>query len=269
MITLNLQQKRPHMKWISSILRTRQFFLTLWFLAYFIWVQPTILERLSQAPEQKNLTLGLILIGVQILELIGVWLKFPAVVARIEANRSQSAAQLLTIFLVLTHIFITALLAFTNIKLFGIDLDNDGFLNGLAGFTLFFLTLAKEGMFLVGWFRLMGAKNYHLPPIPKMVSPNVAEIIGDGLLAIFSALAYTATWAQIAADTLMRGGSVSSLVLEYLGAILLFFMIFPATRSLYYTEELLAQQPRAARIASWAFLLITMVAAISAIPSVR
>ena len=42
------------MNWISYILRSRQFLLTLWFLGYFIWVHPGILERLSQAPEQKK-----------------------------------------------------------------------------------------------------------------------------------------------------------------------------------------------------------------------
>jgi hypothetical protein len=266
MITLNPEQKRPYMNWISYILRSRQFFLTLWFLAYFIWVQPIILARLAQAPEQKNIALGLILIVIQILELIGIWLKFPATVARIEANRSQSTAQVLIIFLVLTHIFITALLAFATIKLFGIEVNNNGLLNGLIALIIFFSALIKEGLFLIGWFQLLGAKNYRFPPIPRSITPNLAEIIGDGLLAIFSALAYTATWEQIASDTFILGTSFSELALEYFGAIILFMMIFPATRSLYYTEELLTQQPRVARVASWTFLLITMVAALSAIP---
>jgi len=254
------------MNWISYLIRSRQFFLTLWFLAYFIWVQPVILGHISQAPDQKNLILALILAGVQILELIGGWLKFPAVLARIEARRTQGTIQFISLFLLLTHIFITALLAFTTIRLFGVDLNDDGFLNGLAGFTLFFLALAKEGFFLIGWFQLMGTNYGRVPPIPQDLSPHVAEIVGDGLLAIFSALAYTVTWEQIASDNFMVGGSVTNLVLEYFGAILLFLMIFPATRSLYYIEELLTQQPRTARTASWALLLITMIAALFAIP---
>jgi hypothetical protein len=251
---------------LTRFIQSRYFFLTLWFLAYFIWVQPLVLAHLSQAPEEKNIILGLMLVGVQILELIGVWLKFPTVAARIEANRSQSWAQLGIILLVMTHIFITALLAITTIKLFGIDFDDSGLFNGLAALAIFFAALIKEGFFLAGGFRLMGAKSYRLPPIPQIVPPHIVEIIGDGLLAVFSALAYTVTWEQIASGSPIGGGSISDTVVEYLGAMLLFFMVFPATRILYYTEELLTQRPRIAVLGSWALLLITMCAAIAAIP---
>lgn len=251
---------------ISRLIQSRQFFLTLWFLAYFIWVQPAVLARVAQAPEQKNITLALMLVAVQGLELIGIWLKFPAAYARIQANRSQSWTQLLIGLLMMTHIFITALLAITTIRLFGLDLSDDAFLPGMAAFALFFAALAKEGFFLVWWFQLMGMKNTTLPAPPKRIPTFIAEIIGDGLLAVFSALAYTIAWEQIATDTFITGGTPFELMLEYFGAVLFFLMVFPATRSLYYAEELLIQQPRAARVVSGILLLITMIAALSAIP---
>jgi hypothetical protein len=114
----------------------------------------------------------------------------------------------------------------------------------------------------------MGMKDTRLPSPPPQISPFVSEIIGDGLLAIFSALAYTVVWEQIATDTFITGGSPFRLVLEYAGAILFFLMIFPATRGLYYAEELLIRRPRRAVIASWVLFLITMIAALSTIPRV-
>lgn len=255
------------MNFISYIIRSRQFFLTLWFLAYFIWVQPIILTRSLQAPEQKDISLGLILVGVQVLELIGTWLKYPSVYARVQANRSRSWLQLISGLLVLTHIMITALLAFTTLRFLGLDLDNDAFIPGLVGLAIFFAALIKEGFFLGWWFQLMGMKGAPLPSLPETISPTIAEIIGDGFLSIFSALAYTIVWEQTAASSFIVLGTTSfKLVLEYLGAAFFFLLVFPATRSLYYTEELLTQQPRTTRWVSWAILLITMLAALSAIP---
>jgi hypothetical protein len=253
---------------IIRFIQPRQLFLTLWFLAYFIWVQPLILERVARAPDQKDFTLALILIAVQVTELAGTWLKFPALYARVQANRSRSWGQLIVGLLMLTHIFITALLAFTTIELFGLDLSDDAFLPGMAAFALFFAALMKEGFFLIWWFQLMGMKTGSLPPPPKAIPISVAEIIGDGLLVVFSALAYTVVWEQIATDTFITAGKPFELMLEYSGAVVFFLMVFPATRSLYYAEELLTQRPRSAQAVSWALLLVTMFAALSAIPRI-
>ena len=254
------------MIWINRLLHARQFIFALWFLAYFIGVQPGIMARLSQIPEQRNIALGLILVGVQVLELIGVWLKYPSVDARVRTNRSKSWVQFVSGLLVMTHMLVTALLSFTALELFGVDLKDAPLWSGLAGIMFFILALGKEGLFLGWWLQLMGMQWDNLPGLPKTISPMVAELVGDGFLAIFSALAYTVTWEQIAADSFILGTTSSQIMLEYLGAVLFFLMIFPATRAIYYVEELLSNQPLSARRQSVFWLLVTLISALFAIP---
>ena len=94
----------------------------------------------------------------------------------------------------------------------------------------------------------------------------MAERIGDGVLAIFSALAYTVVWEQTAANSFVSGTTITQEVLEYPGSVIFFLMIFPATRCIYHIEELLTNLTSSSRLQSVFLLLVTMIFALLAIP---
>lgn len=61
------------------------------------------------------------------------------------------------------------------------------------------------------------------PPNRKMISPQLAEILEDRLLAIFSALAYTVVWEQTAAHSFVIRSVFIQPLLDYSSAVLFIF----------------------------------------------
>ena len=102
----------------------RSLALNLGLIGYFIWIQPAILASLDQAPEKANLGLALALLAVQGAEILGLWLKYPLVYRRAQANPNPkpwgAAASGLTL---IGQIGMTALLAFSTMWAFGIGVD--------------------------------------------------------------------------------------------------------------------------------------------------
>ena len=242
--------------------------INLFFIGYFIWLQPPILERLSATPETNDISLGLVLIGIQLAEMTGVWLKYPGIIQHLHINRNlKPVGMFLTMILTLTHIFISAMLAISTIQAFGVELGGTPpLLPTIAALLFFFIVLTKEGLVLQLAFIFLG-KGVAVPQ--KTHSPAelaLRDSLGDILLAAFAALTYTVVWDGTLATAPLEGQTFWQHIVEFFGAALFFFMVFPATRATYYALEWNTHQTKLQRVLSSVFTLAMMVTAYLSIP---
>lgn len=240
-----------------------------WHLIYFGIVQPYLLIRLERVPETRDLTLGFLLLTLQLAEIVGLWLKYPAVHRRI---RERTGASALGFFLVgisiLGHMGLTTgLMSFATLNALGIDLRGmTPVVPLLLAMVFFFAMLIKEGVLLV--FVLDYQK-----PVPPIPVPGLSrrfrrgsEFVADGILAVFGAVAYTVTWEQTIAASHFTATTLGGRLLELFGAVLFFSLVFPALHPLSVADVWLVRRSWQDCAVSSVSFLITMLFAIMGIP---
>jgi hypothetical protein len=237
---------------------------TLWYIVYFYLLQPPLLRRLEALSRSPDLGLGLLLLSLQLLEVLGLWLKYPAVRWRMRHYPTTSAAgAFLTFMSVLGHMGLTTgLLSFTTLSAFGVELTGEPAVVPIVLALLFFFAmLTKEG-FLLGF-----VLKYPLPVSGfNQRFPRASEYVADVILALFDAVAYTVVWQRSIATSFLTATTLGGRIVEYLGAVLFFGLVFPALHPLAVADVWLVQRSRRERALSGASFLITMVAAITGIP---
>jgi hypothetical protein len=122
--------------------------LNLWFWLYFSLLQPPLLARLRLIPEQPDLSLGGLLILAIGLETVGMWLKFPKLMARLGTHIELSmVGAFITAATVMGHMgMVTGLLSFRVISAFGIDLDGSPpLIPGLLAVVFFYRHADQRG----------------------------------------------------------------------------------------------------------------------------
>jgi hypothetical protein len=237
---------------------------TLVTLAYFLWGQPVVLARLVETPAQPDVALGVILLAIQLLEIVGVGLKFPAVAAKVKTNPGGPAiGQFIVAAAGLAHMgLVTPILSLAVLNTFGYDLKGEPPLLLALGMIVYIIGMAMKDILLA---RALLQDNTYARLLFRIVgyAPKEFEFIADLILTAFSALAYTVTWEWFVLMDSSPAISIWERILEYLGAVVLFCMVFPATQPLYIAQEWLVRRTRQVRIRAAIRFLLLMVAAIS------
>ncbi|MEJ5308419.1 MAG: hypothetical protein WHX52_01485 [Anaerolineae bacterium] len=248
------------------------------FLLYFALVQPALLARLERVPEQADVTLGMFLVLMAIAELVGVWLKFPALRENLRAWYKASTlgafvcgmAAMMHLGLIMT--FFTLSMA----QAFGMAWSDDvPFLQGFLGFALFIAMIAREGVLLEILTKLLqNLKNPTAHYVPAFFldlyerSAGLSAVLGDVLLTLFSAVAYTVTWERFFGGMPFSAATFWGRLGEYMSAAALFCMIYPATQLPALVETWHTRQSLKTRLVSAGSFLLTMVIAILSLPRV-
>ncbi len=245
-----------------------------WHILYFYTLQPHLLARLEAATASASpipdLLLGGGLVIFQVMEVIGLWLKAPAIHHRVRRGGDVPEGGYIVVMLVsLAHMGLAALLTFAIFDLLGIDLSGAPTVSGMFGFLLFVAMLVKEGLLMTLVMDLRKpALSLPVSPLNRSF-PRASAILADGMLALFGAVAYTVTWERLAATSPFTAATLRGQLLEYVGAMALFGLIYPATHPLVVVETWLLRRGWPARIFAGISFLVAMFAALTSIPAGR
>ncbi len=242
-------------------------------IAYFNTLHPRILAQLLADPAPKDIKFGLSLLGLQVLEIVGLWFKYPLVERQVKQIPSHTTLRAIGSFLVaisvLGHISITLLISMAISEAFGLGLEGTpALVPGLLSLVFIIMMLLKDFMLLIslGKYTDQNELLSSLLAISQRL-PRISAYLADGLLLLFSLVAYTVTWGQMASLATISIVSLGQRVIDYAGAIIAFCLFFPATHPLSVAEAWLVRRPRFARLASFSSFLITMVSAIANLPT--
>ncbi|HOT93328.1 MAG TPA: hypothetical protein PLJ78_15920 [Anaerolineae bacterium] len=248
------------------------------FFLYFTLVQPTLLARLERVPEQTDVALALFLVLMAVAELVGVWLKFPALRENLQAWYKESALGAFVCGMVaLAHLgLIMSLFTLSTTQAFGLDWDNDPpFWLGLLGLIFFAAMIAKEGVLLEILTNVLkypqNPTGHYVPSFFQDLyrrTSSLSTVLGDVLLTLFSAVAYTVTWERFFGGVPFLATTFWGRLGEYLTAAGLFCMVYPATQLPALIQTWYTRQSLKTRLISAGSFLLTMVIAIFSMPRV-
>lgn len=277
--------------------RFRFLWLNLLFAGYLWVIQPIVFQRMEASAQgsSPDWLMGGILLGIQAFEMIGLLLKRPACAFHAQRYpgsplpdvRGEGAKVSMFVFAPIFHICVSALLTMVALDLLKMTARHEAAtLCQWLTVLVFIVVLAKEAFYaalLIGiglpglspgkvpayskpqWVERLN--RWLSPPLIDQITLKDAlkDIIGDVLLLIFAALAYTASWELLTAGALHRQGAER--LSEYLGVSILFVTVFFATRSVYLMKDLSTSKSRAGKIVSWVSFLVTWLAALWSIPA--
>jgi len=246
------------------------------FLLYFTLVQPALRTRLARVPDNTDVVLGVFLVLMALAELVGVWLKFPALRENLQAWYKASMFGMSVFGMaMLTHLgLIMFLFTLSMLHAFGVDwFAEASFLQGFSGFAFFAAMIAREGVLLEVLTNVLrdpkNATGHYVPPFFLDLyqrSAGLSAVLGDVLLALFSAVAYTVTWERFFGGMPFSATTFWGRLGEYLSAAVLFCMIYPATQFPALLQTWYTRQSLKARLISAGSFLLTMVIAILSLP---
>lgn len=265
-------EHKPDTLWIanglSKMYPIRHLFFGLVFLIYIWFIHPILLAMLVQARTtgQPFLLIGISIILVHVLEPIGVWLKAPAVRERIRRWPSDSfAAKFAVGVSQLAHIFLSMMVFLYVMPLFGIDgmcFDYDTralpcLLTNLA----FIAILGKE---MVTFFLVLKMQTPSEPLDLKTPGIKVREMLGEPLLLFFGMLNFTFSWSAIM--TFIEPVTADGWWISLLASLVLFLMLYPPSRLVFFAEEWLVKQSLPNRLIMIGFFILTLLAALQEVP---
>jgi hypothetical protein len=276
------------------LLRYRFIVLNLLFMVYLWIIQPVVLARINTSATryQPDWWMGGLLLGIQLLEIVGFLFKEP--VSRYLADHKSDPvvpdgwiSNTQTILLIFTPILHLGFSSFLTLIAWSLLFPSNGegtSMNFLL-VVVIFLVITKEAVFIV---LLLSTGTGGVLPLPldrDSVHPILAwlalkniqiitlpdtfrEIAGDFLLLIFSALSYTALWEYLISSSPIhsRGGD---LFYAYLGASILFVLVYVSTRSVYLMQEISALRNRIGLSLSAVSFLAVWISALLQVPVVR
>ncbi len=234
-------------------------------IAYFSFVQPHLLARLDAIPATRDVALGGGLIGLQALEAVGLWLKYPHVKRWVQQAPANSAFRAVGAFCVavasMGHFAITLLIGFVIYDAFGLG-DMPALLSVVFGIPFIILLLCKDIVLAVFLDRYTGQEAAACPMLRLgQRFPRLSAYVADWLLLCFSTVAYTISWGRIYVTPTPYPSPGYRLV-EYFGAVLAFCLLYPATHPLSVAEAWMIQRPWLARLVSGITFLGIMLSAI-------
>jgi hypothetical protein len=272
----------------NKLLQYRAIYIYFLFIAYLIYIHPDIIERLSQtSPKKPDPLLGWIFLLIPLLEILGIWLKYPV----LAYYRNQYPAKesnwmvIAMVFLPILHIGMSAFLFIAGTQIAGLQPEGDAAwywqLLYVAGF---FLILFKEGGFLALFFTFGGmnwTKNQRYPP--KVIFLNrlqhdlkeirlvdiILDTLGDIFLLIFSALGYTALWEHVGMSSpFYTQVSWWEYLTQFLGVIIYFLMVIPPLQAVYMLQNATLQISKMQRFWFRVQFVLTLVVAYLSISKV-
>jgi hypothetical protein len=259
-----------HRQWvfISWFYAIRNVFYGLLFLAYIQFIHPRLLSIVVFAREsgQPFFWLGSLVVFIQVIELIGILLKWPVVSERIQRWPNKSMlAQFGVGVAQLSHMLLSMMVFLHVMPLFGVSgmcFDYDTrfavcMLTNLA----FIAILAKE---MLVFFLVLNPKKSD-PPI-DLDDPlvQIREMFGELILLAFGMITFSMSWNAIMLT--MEPVQAGEFWVSLVSSAILFLMLYPPSRLIFIAEEWLVRQTRLNRFISILFLLLTMVAAIMEVP---
>lgn len=210
------------------------------FLAYLQWLHPVLLrkELFATAYGAADVPMGLLLIAAQGLEWVGAQIKFACLVRRPSHGAALPIANLLLLGATgLFRFLYVFLLLMTICIVFGYHVrQNEGW--GLL-LGLFFLMILKEGTILKLIYQ---PTSYRLPRWPGLQSmlqrwpfSGLLEMVAELLLLLGAATGFTSTWDYLAAT--VPPIEPNARAMGYLGAGVMFSMLYLASRLVFLVEE--------------------------------
>lgn len=225
------------------------------FFIYILTVQIPLVKAVSGVMEHGkiNLLVGLLLILVTFAELVGIHLKLPVLNSRIGKGEIKRFALFFIIWVF--HIIVNMSLVIFGLKAVGIFFDSEH-MAWLAMVFAVFVVLKEIYLLMYFWAK---------PRLKKELSEKklmTRELIGDVLIFCWSAVAFTVTWVYGASSGLVQPGSILVIVLQLVGAILIFLMMFLPLRLLQFYEEWSIPRTRRQKLWSWLSLVLNILAAL-------
>jgi len=235
-------------------------------ITYFSTVQPQLLARLEARPETQDIALGVGLLGLQGLEMVGLWLKYPLVKRWIKASPAPASLRaigsLCTAWAVMGHLGITLVISLVIYDAFGLGATAT-FIPALLGVVFIILLLLKDFVFLLSLdkYASQGPASGSALAIGQRF-PRLSATLANWLLMAFSVVAYTVTWEKTAVIVKANAAPAYRIV-EYFGGVLAFCLLYAAARPLSVVEAWMIQRPWLMRLVSTITFLVTMVSAIA------
>jgi len=265
-------ENKPALTWysdgLSSAFHIRHHFYGLIFLFYIWFIHPYLIDSLVDARTtgQPFLLIGFLIVLVQVLEPVGVLLKRPAVSERIRRwPETAFAAHFAVGITQLTHIFLSMMVFLYVMPLFGIDgmcFDYDTralpcLLTNLA----FVAILGKE---MVVFYLVLNMQKPGKAIDLETPSIKLKEMLGEPLLLVFGMLTFTLSWSAIM--TFLEPVTADGWWISLLASLVLFMMLYPSSRLVFFAEEWLVKQSPLNRVITIVFFIATLIAALWEVP---
>jgi hypothetical protein len=218
----------------GALFRFRGILFNLLFLGYLALLQPLVLRRLDGVLERGAVDplLGVLLLVVPWLELAGLYLKAPVVLARLRTNSARWPTTL-PIVVWMAHLVLNIMLL-VGFACFGVNSGDDP---PLWGVLLMAAVVIKELFFLLYWtLKVEPGKE---PRETRFLQETwfLRELAGDLLLLPFALLSFSCLWQMLVARNPIHYSSPGDAAVELALAVFVFLLLFTASRSLYVIEE--------------------------------
>jgi hypothetical protein len=222
---------------ISILLfRARPVLLNGLFIAYLIWGQPQLMERLNASQDGRgDWQLGGLLLIVPLVEIIGIRLKRPVSAYFAWRYPRQGTSVYLVVVYILTAVFRLALGFFYLTVAFQVGGGkpvgqlSDGW--QLLMVVMVFVIIIIETLVIVMAFPLNHVNINGQPPL----SSNL-PLERDRLLLVFSAVVYTVMW-----DFVTQGNGTNMEAVDFLGLTIFFLWVFLPLRMTSLVDEMTTQ----------------------------
>lgn len=196
------------------------------FLFYIGIVQPLFLESVLGIiyDDQKNITLGIIILVAIVVETIGIYYKSAALSQRVVDTERFSGG----FFMIwIMHTVVTVIMYMWALSSFGIDVTAD---QPHPAMYVIFLVVIKE-LVVMGFIFLIEDRK-------KDISFK-KEWMADLFLLFFACIAYTATWESISAgpNSSLSQYSYGEAAVQSFAAALLFIIFFIPIRMMHVIED--------------------------------
>jgi len=247
---------------ISILLfRARPVLLNGLFIAYLIWGQPQLMERLNASQDGRgDWQLGGLLLIVPLVEIIGIRLKRPVSAYFAWRYPRQGTSVYLVVVYILTAVFRLALGFFYLTVAFQVGGGkpvgqlSDGW--QLLMVVMVFVIIIIETLVIVMAFPLNHVNINGQPPLssnlplerwlqkvfygrpPEQIDLKIAllGLLGDLLMLVFSAVVYTAGW-----DFYTQGNETGMEAVDFLGLTIFFLWVFLPLRMTSLVDEMTTQ----------------------------
>jgi len=252
--------------------RWRAVILNLLFAGYLLTAQPVMLQRMTAHLDtgRPDFWLGVAFLALPLLELLGLYFKAPAILARLEQTVPISVTEgaVLPLAAGLAHMMLHTFLLFTGLHALGLDIPEQaedpasllwmGLMAALVIKELFLLAyVASLFQERRAWF----ASSLALPGSPP-------EWLGDLLLLASAAFGFTALWDFAATRTPFHWSNPLLALVDLVGFALFFAIALLAAWGVPLCTEWYTARTRASRWLLLATTAINFSVALSLLPAV-
>lgn len=252
---------------LAILLKYPGIFLNLLFLAYFAFLEPVVIARLSRVIESgtSDALLAVAFLGIPFLELAGFYLIVPTLLDRLaQAPRKPNT---LPILVWQAHLVLNVVLLLNGFSCVGFD-PNSG--PPILGIVLVAVLVIKEVGYLLYWVvqtdpKRFASYSFIRAAKRRSISPS-AQFLGGLLLAPFAMLSFTGFWSLLIARSPIHWSQPADAAVELALAIFIFLLVFAAARSVFIIEEWAFLRGRWPVLVWVGTLLLNLLLALASLP---